>query len=156
MPNGASIRSLPLSPLAAAPPNAVAARRALIAFITAIGVATTTGGLEYCYAGMLGGLLPWVAWLHEISGDAAILCSGVYLLLHLPRVWSMRRRALSWWSGVAALAVWLTISAAGVYWQFATLETGSALWLIHVIGSLGFVILACFHGVWGFRTPRRV
>ena len=133
------------------PRRLAAAHRALAWLAASVVVATVSGTLVYCYPSTLGALGPWMRLLHELSGDAAIALSGVYLFLHLPCVWGMKRRRVSRWSGFVVLAVWVIAAATGVYGQLRPLSSGSALWLIHLISSVAAVVIAGFHGAWGFR-----
>ena len=131
----------------------VIARRALIALVATASVAAVSGTLIYCYPSTLGAWRGPIVLIHELSGDAAILCSGIYLLAHLMRVWPLRRLRLSWWSGLAATAVWGVAALSGVYGQLKPLESGTWLWHAHVWTSLFSVVIGCLHGVWGLR-PR--
>lgn len=128
------------------------ASRALAWFAGAVALVTATGLLSFCYPATLAAVRPGLMWVHEYAGDAAIVLSGVYLAWHLPRVWSLRRRAISWWTGIATAACWLASAATGVVGQFTPL--GAALWILHAVASAAFVVLACVHGVWGFRARR--
>jgi hypothetical protein len=129
------------------------ARRYLSLLAVCIGVAVVTGTFLLCYPTTMASLNPALVVLHDVSGDAAVLVSGLYLMVHLPRTWSMKRRAISRWSGFAALAVWIVAAATGVWGQVQDLSAVAALWWAHLISSLATVIIGCFHGVWGYR-PR--
>ncbi len=130
------------------------ARRWLIAFSIVVGVATTTGTLAYCYPRTLGPLRPWNVWLHEISGDAAVLFSIGYLMVHLPRVWRFKRFVVSRWSGFVLLGIWGAAGLTGLWGQLMPLEAGSWTWLVHVWASVLCVVLGCFHGLWALRPSR--
>lgn len=133
-------------------PRRLALEHRILAWLAAsVVVATLSGTLVYCYPSTLGVVAPGMRLLHELSGDTSIAFSGVYLFLHLPRVWGMKRRRVSRWSGYVVLAVWVIAAATGVYGQLRPLSPGSALWLIHLTTSVAAVVIAGFHGTWGFR-----
>ncbi len=127
------------------------ARRWLVALAACAGVASASGTLTYCYPATLGSLRGALLVLHEISGDAAVLCSGFYLAVHLRRVWSMKRRRASRWSGFAGAGLWAVAALSGVYGQFVPLAGQSALWHVHVWSSLAAVLAVAAHGAWGLR-----
>lgn len=141
---------------AVAPPRAAGAstglaRGALVALAVCAGVATASGTLTYCYPATLGSLRGGLLVLHEISGDAALLFSGLYLAAHLPRVWSMQRRRLSRWSGFAGTGLWAVAALTGVYGQLVPIAGTSAVWHVHVWSSLAAVLAVAGHGAWGLR-----
>ncbi len=130
------------------------AASALLGCLTGcVALAGVTGTLLYCYPLSLGVFRGTTVLIHELTGDGAVLLSACYLVVHLARVWRLKRRRVSRWSAWAALALWVVAAGTGVYGQFAPLPAGSPEWLAHVAGSLAALIVACFHGIWGVR-PR--
>lgn len=112
-----------------------------------------SGALLYCYAVTLAPWRTYLVWLHDASGDAAVVLLGVYLVQHVQRTWPLRGdRALPWWTGLAAVGAWVIASATGVYGQWVPLERYSLIWWLHSLGSLAAVVLAGFHAVSGFRA----
>lgn len=128
------------------------ARFWLLALIAALAVASVTGVLAFCYPVTLGPLRASVLLAHDVSGDLAVLASLGYLWLHLGRVWGLRRKALSWRTGLIGLGLWAVASLTGIYGQFRPLADSYALWLAHAVASVAFILLACFHGLWGLRV----
>ncbi len=94
-----------------------------------------------------------MALIHELSGDAAILLTALYLWNHLSRTWRMKKATISRWTGLCVVGLASLCALTGVYGQVTELERGSALWFLHFVSSVAIILGACFHGLWAYR-PR--
>lgn len=131
-------------------------RRTLIALAVLVVIAAMSATLTYSYPQTLGVLHAPMLLIHDLSGDAAVLASGLYLWLHLSRTWRMKKLTSSRYSGLFGVFLWFLAAVTGVYGQVAPFERGDPLYTLHIITSLGSVVLACGHGAWAFRPKRPV
>lgn len=127
------------------------ARKLLVTLAVLGSIATITGTIIFCYPNTLGLLQPWMVILHDVSGDLSIPFGIAYLWVHLKRVWRMKRRTASRWSGYFSVGFWSIAAATGIYGQFAVMESGSTTSTIHLVASIALVVIVCFHGAWGLR-----
>jgi formate-dependent nitrite reductase membrane component NrfD len=127
----------------------------LIALTVCIVTAATTATGLYSYPETLAELETSFIVIHDISGDLAILITGVYLIGHLSRTWRMKKMKFNRYSGLFILAVWGVAAATGVWGQFVPLVDHTPVWWIHFVTSMASVIVACAHGAWAFRPRRR-
>ena len=98
------------------------------------------------------------ATLHYLTGDAAIVLSGVYVWLHLARVWRFKKFQISRWSGLFLTGLWSVGAATGVVWQFGVnLDAGATegghttLYHLHWLACLLAAVCAAAHGLYAFR-----
>jgi hypothetical protein len=131
------------------------ARKLLITLAVLGSVASITGTLIYCYPNTLGALQSWMVLFHDVSGDLSVPFGIAYLWVHLSRVWKMKRRKASRWSGYASIAFWTIAAATGVWGQIEVMKTGTPLANVHLVASIALVVVACFHGAWGLRPKLR-
>lgn len=131
------------------------ARAPLLAVTVLAGVAVTTAVGLFSYPSTLGAVRGALVVLHDLSGDLLLIAGVLYLSAHLRRTWRMKRRPVSKWSGYAAVLAWITSGATGIYGQLAPMPSGSSQSVVHGIASLALVVIACFHGAWGFLRPAR-
>lgn len=125
-------------------------------FAVVAAVSASVGTLLFCYRALLGPAADIAAWVHEWTGNAAMVLLALYLAAHLPRTWRLRRiRPFSWWSGIGALAGWTAAGASGVFGQFSALGGVRWVWWLHVLGSLAAVVAAAAHAAYGFRNLRK-
>ena len=119
-----------------------------------IAASTATG--TYSYPETLKSIEGPMIFLHDASGDVALLLSGLYLIGHLPRTWRMKSKKfmLSRWTGIFVVGIWVVAGVTGLYGHFIKLEDHTALWWLHFVTAMASCIIACFHGIWAFR-PRR-
>ena len=99
-----------------------------------------------------------LALCHYITGDVAIGLSGLYVGLHLARVWRFKAFRTSRWTGFALVGLWFAGAATGVAWQLgfdldAGAPEGGHTWLYHVhwLACLLSAVLAAGHGLYAFR-----
>lgn len=118
-------------------------------------VAILSATLLYCYPDTLGELSGGLAWIHEWSGNLAVAASGVYLWIHLGRVWPMKRLKISRYSGLILVALWLLSAGTGIYGQVVEWDKEGTLYLVHVFSSVFSVALSCSHGAWAYRPKFR-
>ncbi|MBI4821657.1 MAG: hypothetical protein HY791_35680 [Deltaproteobacteria bacterium] len=120
--------------------------------LSAIGfLVTVTGYLLYAYPETLG---PWHSGLSNTHGILGDLCAAValgYVVVHLLRVWRMKRLTASRWTGFATVSLFGLAAGTGVAGQWEPMIEGSALYLAHSAVSVLLVLIACVHGAWGFR-----
>lgn len=147
--------SAPLESTGARPRASDPARARLVAFAVFGGLATVTGVGIFCYPSTLGGARRVLVFLHDLSGDLGIVIGLAYLAAHLRRVFPMKRRAMSRWTGYFSVAAFLIAAVTGVYGEVAGMPSGSPLSRAHLFSSLALVGLACFHGAWGLRPKPR-
>jgi hypothetical protein len=132
------------------------ARRLLIALGILGFVVTTSGTLLFAYpSSIVGALRTATVWSHEITGDLTLGVLVWYLVVHLGRVWRMKRRQLSKWTGYASAGLWALAGGTGLYGQFVALTAGEAPWLVHLASSVALIVVVCFHGAWGLRPKMR-
>lgn len=131
------------------------ARQSLIALAVFASIAAITATGTYSYPETLAAVRGPLILLHDVSGDAAIVMSGLYLYLHLSRTWRMKRQRLSRYSGLVLVAIWSVTAVTGLYGQLFVLESGSLPWRLHAVTSIAIIVLACFHGAWAFRPRKR-
>lgn len=131
------------------------ARQRLVLLAVLGGVATVTGVGIYCYPSTLGPVRRTLVLLHDLSGDLGLAVGLAYLVVHLRRVFRMKRRIVSRGSGYVAASMLVVTSATGAYGQILDMPSGTPISTIHLITSLALVVLACFHGAWGLRTKPR-
>jgi hypothetical protein len=129
--------------------------RRLIAVAAFGAVATITGTVLFAYPITFGAPRIAIVVVHNLSGDLLVLAGVAYLIVHLRRTWRMRGRALSRWTGYAAVAGWTIAGLTGIYGQAQPIPSGSTLSSLHVLSSLALIVLACFHGAWGFIRRER-
>lgn len=129
------------------------ARPWLIAIAIVGCIATISGTLIYTYPETLGALIGPMRLSHEVSGDLSLILGVGYLNAHLRRVWRMKRRTASRWSGYVSIGAWIAAGATGVWGQISEMVAGSAAWWVHVVASIALIVVASFHGAWGF-APR--
>lgn len=127
------------------------ARKLLVSLAVLGSVATITGTIIFCYPTTLGPLQPWMVLFHDVSGDLTIPFGIAYVWVHLKRVWRMKRRTASRWSGYFTIGFWLIAAATGVYGQIEPMLSGSALSRVHLVSSIALIVIVCFHGAWGLR-----
>lgn len=118
-------------------------------------VATCTAAVTYAYRTTLAAIQGAMALTHEISGDLAIVLSGLYLFNHLGKTWRMKRAKVSRYTGIGVVALWSITALSGVYGQVWPLERGSLLWFLHFFTSVAIILGACFHGLWAYRPRQR-
>lgn len=126
----------------------------LSALTTCIVVAATAATATYCYPETLGAIEGPMIFAHDVSGDIALLITGLYLFGHLPRTWKMRRMKLSRYTGMFVVALWLVAGGTGLYGHFVKLVDHSPIWWVHFVTAMASCIIVCFHGIWAYR-PRR-
>lgn len=131
------------------------ARQSLIALAVLAGIATVTATGLYSYPATLASVRGPLVLVHDVSGDAAIVMSGLYLYLHLSRTWRMKKQRLSRYSGIVLVAIWCVTALTGVYGQLFVLEQGTLAWQLHAVTSVAIIVLACFHGAWAYRPRKR-
>lgn len=131
------------------------ARQSLIALAVLASIAAVTATGTYSYPETLAPIRGLLVLLHDVSGDAAIVVSGVYLYLHLTRTWRMKRQRLSRYSGLVLVGIWSITALTGLYGQLFVLEQGTLAWQLHAVTSVAIIVLACFHGAWAFRPRKR-
>jgi hypothetical protein len=124
-----------------------------LAVMASIGAVTATG--LYSYPETLAAIERPMVWLHDISGDIAILVTGLYLFNHLQRTWRMKKAKLSRYSGIFVVGIWCVGGATGIYGQFAPLVESSWPWRLHFVTCLASIIIVCFHGAWAYRPRKR-
>ena len=132
------------------------AAQLLIALTVCLCVLVTTATCTYCYPETMGALALPFMWMHNISGDIALLITGAYLIGHLARTWKMRRMKFNRYSGIIGVALWVIAGASGIYGHFVKLEDHGPMWWIHFLTSMASLILVCMHGAWAFRPRKKV
>lgn len=131
------------------------ARQSLVALSVLASVAAVTATGLYSYPETLGPVRRPLVLLHDVSGDAAIVVSALYLYLHLSRTWRMKKQRLSRYSGLVLVGLWSVTALTGIYGQLFPLEQGTWPWRLHAVTSVAIVVLACFHGAWAYRPRKR-
>lgn len=130
------------------------ARQLLVVLAVLASIAAVSATGLYSYPETLAAIRTPMVLLHDVSGDLAVIISGLYLSQHLARTWRMKRQLLSRWSGIVVVALWAVAAATGVYGQLAPLEQGTWPWQLHFVTSLATIVLVCFHGAWAFRPKK--
>jgi hypothetical protein len=93
--------------------------------------------------------------VHDISGDLLLVGGVFYLVAHLRKTWRMKRLKISRWTGYFAVASWLVAGGTGIYGQIYPMASRSTISWVHALASLALIVLACFHGAWGFFRRSR-
>jgi hypothetical protein len=134
----------------------VSTRRRLIAISTLGMIATITGVSLFSYPITFEALRRGLVVVHDASGDLLLGGGVLYLFAHLRRTWRMKRLKVSRYTGFVAVASWIIAGSTGIYGQLFPMVSRSTISWIHAIASLALIVLACFHGAWGFfrRTGR--
>lgn len=130
------------------------ARIYLIALSVLVSIAACSATLLYSYPETFGALTGPMIVVHDLSGDLAIVVSGLYLMNHLARTWRIKRQKLSRTSGLVVVGLWAVASVTGIYGQLLSLDEGTWPWRLHFVSALATIVLVCFHGAWAFR-PRK-
>lgn len=131
------------------------ARQSLVALAALASVAVVTATGLYSYPETLAPVRGPLVFLHDVSGDAAVIVSALYLYLHLSRTWRMKKQRLSRYSGLLLVGLWAVTAVTGVYGQLFPLAQGTWSWRLHVVTSIAIIVLACFHGAWAYRPRKR-
>ena len=130
------------------------ARIFLLALITFVIIAASSAMMTYSYPSTIAPIMGPMILVHDISGDLALLVTGLYLINHLQKTWKMKKATVSRYTGLFVVGIWCVGGGLGVYGQFVTLEQGSLAWGAHFWTCLASIIIVCFHGAWAYR-PRK-
>jgi hypothetical protein len=131
------------------------ARQYLVALGVLVSVAASTALGTYSYPETLKIIRGPMIFLHDASGDIAILISGLYLNNHLRRTWRMKRQTVSRWTGIVTVGIWTVSALTGIYGHLLPLEHGGWPWRLHFLSSLATIVIVCFHGAWAYRPRTR-
>ena len=136
-------------------PEEATTRRRLVA-ISALGTfATVTGVSLFAYPITFEALRTALVYMHDAIGDVLLAGGVLYLVAHLRQTWKMKRLKVSRWTGYVAIACWLAAGATGIYGQLEPMPSHSTISWVHALSSLALIVLACFHGAWGFLRKKR-
>lgn len=131
------------------------ARKWLVLLIASSSVAITTATFTYAYPETLAPIRGPLLLLHDLSGDAALIALFVYLVVHLRRVWRIKRQRDSRWTGYLAVALWLLAGGTGLYGQIFVLESGTLAYRLHLITAIALIGASGIHGGLGYRRRLR-
>lgn len=118
-------------------------------------MAIVTGTFTYAYPETLAPIRDELVLVHDVAGDAMLLSGVVYLAIHLRRTLRLNKLALSWWTGLAVVMVFVVAGATGIFGQLRALSPGTTLYWAHIVSSIALVAGACFHGANGLRRRLR-
>ena len=131
------------------------ARIWLVLLIASGSVAITTATFTYAYPETLAAVRAPLLLLHDLSGDAALLALLIYLVVHLRRVWKIKKQLDSRWTGYFAVALWLLAGGTGVYGQLFPLEPGTDAYRLHLLSAIARIGASGIHGGIGYRRRLR-
>ena len=131
------------------------AKGLITAMVVLLSVAASTAAALVSYPETLKLILRPMIWLHDASGDLAVLLSGVYLNIHLRRVWRMKKQKTNRYSGLLLVGIWGLCALTGAYGHVFELKDSLILYRIHYITAVATIVVVCFHGAWAYR-PRRI
>jgi hypothetical protein len=131
------------------------ARQYLVALSVLVGTAATTATGTYSYPETLKAIRGPMIFIHDASGDIALVISGMYLWNHLTRTWRMKKQRTSRWTGIIVVALWCVAGVTGLYGHFLPLEHGGWPWRLHFVCSVATIVIVCFHGAWAYRPRKR-
>ena len=119
-----------------------------------IAACTATG--TYAYPVTLEAIQGGMVFVHDASGDIAIVVSILYLYNHLSRTWRMKKAYVSRYTGIAVVTLWTVAAVTGIYGHFYPLDDRTPMWWAHFVTSVAVVLGVIFHGLWAYRPKKPV